>query len=58
MRHVNEGQMMPDRLQKSSDLDKFKVEEIQLLLPLCCQGLITKVLSDVITLVYATLAAS
>jgi len=50
--------MMPDRLQKSSDLDKFKVEEIQLLLPLCCQGLITKVLSDVITLVYATLAAS
>lgn len=49
MRHTKEAQMTPDRLQKSSDVDKFKVEEIQLLLPLCCQGLITKVLSDVIT---------
>lgn len=50
--------MMPDRLQKSSDLDKFKVVEIRLLLPLYWQGLITKALSDVITLVYASLATT
>lgn len=52
-RHIKEAQVIPYRFQKSSDLDKFKVEEIQLLLYLCCQSLITK-----ITFVYACLAIS
>lgn len=45
--------MIPHRFQKSSDLDKFEVDNIQLLLCLCCQGLMTK-----ITLVYASLDVS
>lgn len=53
MRHIKEAQVIPYRFQKSSDRDKFKVEKVELLLCLCCQGLITK-----ITLVYFSLSIS